>query len=58
MNDRNPFLEAGAIPADMKILETLISDMHGQKRSYVSQKIEHYQELLKRYYTINIATTM
>jgi hypothetical protein len=49
MNNRNPMLDAGAIPADMKILESLINDMHGQKRNYVSQKIKHYQELLKRY---------
>lgn len=49
MNSRNPLLEAGGIPADMKMLEALINDMHGQKRNYVSQKIKHYQELLKRY---------
>lgn len=48
MNSQNPLLEAGAFPADMKVLEALISDMHGQKRNYVSQKIKHYQELLKR----------
>ena len=38
----------GAIPADMKMLETLINEMHGHKRGYVSEKIKHYQELLKR----------
>ena len=37
------------LPADMKMLETLISEMHGNKRGYVSEKIKHYQELLKKY---------
>ena len=47
MADRHGIPES-AIPADMKMLETLINEMRGQKRVYVSQKIKHYQELLKK----------
>lgn len=48
MNERNFFLDSGAIPADMKILESLINEMHGSKRTYVGQKIKYYQEQLKK----------
>lgn len=48
MNERNFLLDHGALPADMKILESLINDLHGSKRTYIGQKIRHYQEQLKR----------
>lgn len=48
MNDHQLPPDFGSLPADMKMLETLISEMHGNKRGYVSEKIKHYQELLKR----------
>ena len=46
MADRH-FFVPGASPADLKTLETIIAEMHGQKRGYVSQKIKHYQGLLR-----------
>lgn len=48
MNDPHSAHDFGGFPGDMKMLETLINEMHGQKRGYVSEKIKHFQELLKR----------
>lgn len=52
MSDQPPFGLQTGVPADLKVLETIISQMHGQKRVYVSQKIKHYQELLKKWAAI------
>jgi pantothenate kinase-related protein Tda10 len=58
MNDQGFPHDFAGLPADMKMLETLISDMHGHKRGYVSEKIKHYQELLKRSDSIILVRTM
>ena len=47
MADRRFLVDPGA-PADMKMLETLINEMQGQKRVYTSQKIKHFHSQLKR----------
>jgi hypothetical protein len=48
MSDRGFFSIPGGIPAELKTLETIINEMHGQKRGYVVQKIKHYQGLLRK----------
>jgi hypothetical protein len=35
-------------PADLKMLETILNEMNGQKRMYVTQKIKNIQTQLKR----------
>ena len=58
MSDPNQFGQQGAFPPDLKMLETLISQMHGQKRVYVSQKIKHFQEILKKWDILTLVTMM
>lgn len=54
----NPFANMGALfglqdpsgmPADTRMLETIIGEITGQKRGYLTQKIKHYESQLKRY---------